>query len=38
MGHVPKWLNTAHEKIQIVKHEDFMAPAYLPTFNINSID
>ncbi len=27
--------NTAHEKIQIVKHEDFMAPAYLPTFNIN---
>ena len=38
MGHVPKWLNTAHEKIQIVKHEDFMAPAYLPTFNINSIE
>ncbi len=37
-GHVPKWLNTAHEKIQIVKHEDFMAPAYLPTFNINSIE
>ena len=29
-GHVPKWLNKAHEKIQIVKHEDFMAPAYLP--------
>ena len=37
-GHFPKWLNTAHEKIQIVKHEDFMAPAYLPTFNINSIE
>ena len=37
-GHVPKWLNTAHEKIRIVKHEDFMAPAYLPTFNINSIE
>ena len=37
-GHVPKWLNTAHEKIQIVKHADFMAPAYLPTFNINSIE
>lgn len=22
----------------MVRHEDFMAPAYLPTFNINSIE
>ena len=23
-GHVPDWLNTAHPKLQIVKHEDFI--------------
>lgn len=37
-GHVPKWLNTAHPKIKVVKHSDFMNPEYLPTFNINAIE
>lgn len=37
-GHVPNWLNTDHEKLVIVKHEDFMPPESLPTFNSNAIE
>lgn len=37
-GHVPAWLNTDHPKLRIVRHEDYMKPEYLPTFNINSIE
>ena len=37
-GHVPSWLNIANEKIQIVKHEDFIPKEYLPTFNSNVIE
>lgn len=32
-GHLPKWLNVNHPKLQIVKHEDFIPQEYLPTFN-----
>ena len=32
-GHLPKWLNTDHPKLKIVKHEDFIPEEYLPTFN-----
>ena len=37
-GHIPKWLNTEHPKLQIVRHEEFMDARYLPTFNINAIE
>lgn len=32
-GHLPKWLNVNHPKLQIVKHEDFIPEEYLPTFS-----
>ncbi len=37
-GHVPKWLNTDHEKLEIVKHEDFIPKEYLPLFNSDAIE
>ena len=37
-GHLPKWLNTNNEKLEIVKHEDFIPKEYLPTFNSNVIE
>ena len=37
-GHLPKWLNISHEKLEIVKHEDFIPKEYLPTFNSNVIE
>ena len=37
-GHIPKWLNICHEKIVIVKHDEFMPKEYLPTFNCNPIE
>ena len=32
-GHLPAWLETSHPKLNIVRHEDFIPAAYLPTFN-----
>ena len=37
-GHLPKWLNTNHEKINIVAHEDYIPGKYLPTFNSSVIE
>ncbi len=37
-GHVPIWLNTAHPKINIVRHQDFIPKEYLPTFSANPIE
>ncbi len=37
-GHVPKWLNTDHEKLHIVRHEDYIPKEYLPVFNSNLIE
>jgi len=37
-GHLPKWLNTGYEKLNVVKHEDFMPAETLPTFNSNAIE
>lgn len=37
-GHLPKWLNTEHEKINIVNHKDFIPEEYLPTFNSHTIE
>ena len=37
-GHIPKWLNTGHPKLQIVKHTDYIPQQYLPTFNSHVIE
>ena len=37
-GHVPKWLDTSHEKLQIVRHEEIVPKEYLPLFNSNAIE
>lgn len=37
-GHLPKWLNTEHPKLHIVKHEDYIPKEFLPTFNSNVIE
>ena len=37
-GHVPKWLSTAHPKLTVVRHEDYIPADYLPTFNANTIE
>ena len=37
-GHLPAWLNTAHPKLHIVRHEDFIPAEYLPTFSSHTIE
>lgn len=37
-GHLPAWLNTAHPKLNIVKHEDYIPQKYLPTFSSHTIE
>ena len=37
-GHVPRWLNTTHPKLTVVKHADFIPNSYLPTFSANPIE
>ncbi len=37
-GHLPDWINSDYEKLQIVKHNDYIDEAYLPTFNSNAIE
>ena len=37
-GHLPEWLNVNHEKLNIVKHSDYIDSEYLPTFNSNVIE
>ena len=37
-GHYPSWLNTAHPKLKIVRHEDYILPDYLPTFSSHTIE
>ena len=37
-GHLPAWLNTAHPKLHIIKHTDFIPPQYLPTYNSPTIE
>ncbi len=34
----PDWLDTAHEKIEWVRHEDVIPAEYLPTFNSHVIE
>ena len=35
---MPKWLNTNHPKLNIVKHSDYIPSQYLPTFNSHTIE
>lgn len=37
-GHLPDWLNAKCEKLNIVKHEDYIPEEYLPTFKPNTIE
>ena len=37
-GHLPAWLEAEHPKLHIVRHEDFMPPDCLPTFNCNALE
>lgn len=37
-GHIPKWLNTEHPKLNIVRHEDFILEKFRPTFNSHTIE
>ncbi len=37
-GHLPSWLNVDNEKINIVKHSDYMDSRYLPTFSSHPIE
>jgi len=37
-GHLPDWLNIAHPKINIVRHEDYIPAEYLPVFSSHPIE
>ena len=37
-GQIPKWLNTEHEKLVLVNHEDYIPEKYLPTFSSHPIE
>lgn len=37
-GHIPQWLVTDHPKLTVIRHEDFIPPEYLPTFNSHTIE
>ncbi len=37
-GHLPDWLDAAHDKLHIVRHEDYIPQEYLPTYNSHTIE
>ena len=37
-GHVPEWMDLSCEKLEVVKHSDYIPSKYLPTFNSNVIE
>lgn len=37
-GHLPKWLNVNHPKLQIVNHKDYIPEKYLPVFSARPIE
>ena len=37
-GHIPDWLNIAHPKLNIVRHDEFIPKDFLPTFNSHTIE
>lgn len=37
-GHLPEWLDTAHPRLHVVRHADYLPAQYRPTFNSNAIE
>ena len=37
-GQVPQWLNTAHPKLHLVNHSDYIDEEFLPTFSSHPIE
>lgn len=37
-GHLPAWLDTTHPKLHVVRHEEYIPGAWLPTFNSNVLE
>ena len=37
-GHLPPWLDVAHPKLHVVRHEDYIPHKYLPTFSSRCIE
>ena len=37
-GHLPKWMNLKHPKLNVVKHEEIIPKKYLPVFSIFPIE
>ena len=37
-GHIPQWLNTRHPRLHIVRHDEYIPPRFLPTFNSHTIE
>ena len=37
-GHLPPWLNLDHEKLSIVRHEDFLSKENIPVFSSHPIE
>lgn len=37
-GHLPKWLNINHEKLVIIKHNDYLEQKCLPTFSSHPLE
>jgi hypothetical protein len=37
-GHLPKWMNLKHPKLNVVNHEDIIPIKYLPVFNSHPIE
>ena len=37
-GHVPEWLDTSDERIRVVRHDEILDAACLPTFNSHAIE
>lgn len=37
-GQKPEWLNTAHPKLNLVNHADYIPAEYLPTFSSHTIE
>lgn len=37
-GQTPQWLNTAHPKLHLVNHTDYIPAEYLPTFSSHAIE
>lgn len=37
-GHIPDFLDLNHPRLKVIRHEDFIPPEFLPTFQVNTIE